>query len=369
MKVLMVTPYYYPIIGGTESLVENIAIKLNEHNVHTDVMTFNYNMQMKPVWSEETETINGVNVTRVPVIRLPRPTFFVNHLPGYFRTKLKQYDLIHFHNDTDLSFPLFSHNLNKKTLFHCHCLDTTFYDYRRNPIARNILIRSADIFITLSDFLFKLLNELGVAQERIRILPNGVDTNKFKEGTNEKIPNLLLFVGRLDPKKGIPVLLASLKNLKKPVRLVIIGPPSTYTQYSANVMKLIGTLSKKTNHEITYLGKVPINELIGWYQKASMVILPSIYESFPMVTMESLACGTPVVASNVGAIPEVVRDYENGLLVPPNNPTKLAEAIQYLLDNGSVRKEFGRKGREWIVKNFSSDIVIERLIQIYHSLL
>lgn len=368
MRVLMITPYYYPIIGGTESLVETITMKLNDHGIHTDIMTFNYDIDLKSRWNQKIETVNNIQIIRVPVIKVPRPTCFINHLPGRFRAKLKQYDIIHFHNDTDLTFPLFAYGLNRKRLFHCHCLDTTFYNYKRNPLAKNILIRSADIFIALSGFLAKMLVTLGVPPAKIRVLPNGVNVNKFK-GNGKKIPNLLLFVGRLDPKKGIPTLLASLKYLKKNVTLVIIGSPSTYQKYSSKIIESIWDVKNKTMHKILYFAKVKQEELIQWYQKASIVILPSVQESFPMVCLEALACETPVVASSVGAIPEIIRNHENGILTPPNNPMKLAEAIQYLLDNDQVRSKFGKKGREHIVKNFSSDVIAERLIEIYKSML
>ena len=368
MKVLMVTPYYYPIIGGTESLIENIALKLNEHNVHTDVLTFNYSSS-KPMWQNENLIINGLTVKRIPVMRLSRPISFLNHVPGSFRSKLLDYDVIHFHNDVDLSFPLFSFNIPRKKIFHFHCLDTTYFDYRRNPLAKKILINSADCFIALSSFLAGYLLDLGISKDRIKILSNGINTDKFNLGALEKVSNLLLFVGRLDPKKGLPVLLAALKHVKRPVKLVIIGPPSTYEEYSASLIRLMVEVKGKTIHEIVYLGKVPVSELVNWYQKASVVILPSIYESFPMVPMEALACGTPVIASNVGAIPEVVRNHENGIIVQPNNPVELANAIEYLLDNESLRKKFGRAGREWVVQKFSSEITIRSLIQIYVSLM
>lgn len=366
----MVTPYYYPTtIGGTESLIENTAKKLNEHGIQTDVMALNYATRLKTSWNEKSEVINGLNVAKIPAMILPRPAtwFFINHLAAHFRRKMEEYDIVHFHNETDLSFPFFSYRLSMPKLFHCHCLDATYYVYKRNPIARQIFLKSADIFIALSRFLSEMLLDLGVPKERIRILPNGIDVNKFKQGTEKKSENLLLFVGRLDPKKGIPILLRSLRYLKTPVKLVMIGPPSSYKEYSRRIVKLIDDVGKKTAHTVIYLGQVRSQELVEWYQKASIFVLPSISESFPMVNIESLACETPVVASDVGAVSEVVRDHENGILVPPRDPVKLAEAVQYLLDNEDTRLKFGKQGAKWIVENFSSEAMIMRLISIYHS--
>jgi glycosyltransferase involved in cell wall biosynthesis len=369
MKVLMVTPYYFPTtIGGTESQIENISIKLNQLNIKTDVLTLNYVSKGITALHDDFEVINGLRVFRVPAARLPRPTFFVNHVATGFRRLMADYDFIHFHNDTDLTFPLLSFGIGTPKLFHCHCLDATYFDYKRNPVARQIFKRSADAFITFSKFLSESLLDLGVPTEKIRVLPNEVNTTKFKAGKEPRSENLLLFVGRLDPKKGIPILLQSLKFLKKPVKLVLIGPPSGYVEYSVRTAKLIEDARSNTIHEVLYLGSIGSSELLQWYQKASIFVLPSVSESFPMTILEALSCGAPVVASNVGAISDIVQDHKNGLLVPSKDPVKLAAALQSLLDDDGLRTEYGREGAKYVRKNFSSEVLIHRLIDIYRSL-
>lgn len=368
--MLMVTPYYFPTtIGGTESQIENIALKLNQQKIQTDIMTLNYVSKGKTSLTDDFEVINGLRVHRVPTAILPRPTFFVNHIATKFRDKMSEYDIIHFHNDTDLTFPLFSLGIHAPKLFHCHCLDTTYFDYKRNPVAREIFKRSADAFITFSAFLSESLIDLGVPKGKIRILPNEVDTSKFPEGSSPRSKNVLLFVGRLDPKKGIPTLLQSLKLLKKPVKLVMIGPPSGYSDYSVKIAKLIEDARSKTIHEIVFLGAVGSSELLRWYHEASVFVLPSVSESFPVTILEALSCGVPVVASDVGAVSDMVQDHKNGLLVPSRDPVKLAAAIQLLLDDENLRVEFGRNGARFVRENFSSEVLIHHLLEIYRSLM
>jgi glycosyltransferase involved in cell wall biosynthesis len=82
-----------------------------------------------------------------------------------------------------------------------------------------------------------------------------------------------------------------------------------------------------------------------------------------------MACATPIVATNVEGIPEVVKNYENGILVPPNDSVKLAAAIQYLLDNEETRRKFGKTGRDRVVTLFSSKAVAEKIHQIYTTML
>lgn len=375
MKVLMVTPFYYPIVGGTESFIENISIKLNEKRILTDIMTFNIDQTWKP-WSinqlkkSKIEKVNTVNVIKIPALTLlpTRILFRTNFIPGRFLNKLEDYDIIHFHNDIDLSFPLFSRSVNKPKIFHCHCLGITYNSYKQNPLNKRILKKIADVYIVQSISILKLLVNLDILEEKIRVLPNAIDTEKFRPSEENKIENLLLFVGRLDPKKGLCVLLKALKHVKTKVQLVIIGPPSRPWFYK-KILALIKETNRSTIHKVTYLGAHKPEEILKWYQKASIFVCPSLSESFPVVNLEALATATPVIATNVGAIREVVKNYENGILVPPGDVLKLAEGIQFLLDNEEVRLKFGQYGRKWVVENFSCDTVAEKLCEIYHRMI
>lgn len=370
MQILMLTPYFYPVIGGTERVIESMSIKLNEKGVPTDILTINFNQAIKPLWKGTTENINMVKVKKVPALEnlLCERIFQIKYIPGTFLNLLKDYDILHFHNDADLTFPFFSYLTDKPKIFHFHCLDVTYDLYRRNFVKRFILKHISELYVVLSSYTLRLLTDLGFPKEKIRIVPNGIDTKIFRPGEGEKEENLILFVGRVVPKKGLHVLLKALCYLTTPVRLIIVGP-LTNPEYSNNILALIESLNKKTVHKITYAGVQRIEELIKLYQKATVLICPSLSEPFPMVNLEALSCGTPVVASNVGGIPDVVQDHFNGILVPPSDEPKLAEAIQYLLDNENIRRNFGRNGRIFIKKNFSSDVMADKLCQIYREII
>jgi glycosyltransferase involved in cell wall biosynthesis len=211
---------------------------------------------------------------------------------------------------------------------------------------------------------------LGIPDPKIRILHNEVNTEKFKPTKEAKIPNLLLFVGRLQPQKGLHVLLKSLEHLRTPVRLAIIGPLSSYfPDYKNEITKLVEKVNQRNIHHVDYLGVQDTNSLVKWYQKAAIFVCPSLSEPFGIVNLEALSCGTPVIASNVGGIPEAVQDNRNSILVKPNNPTNLADAIQFLLDNEKVRKEFGENGRKWVVEHFSQEALAEKVLETYTELL
>lgn len=370
----MVTPFYYPIIGGTESFIENISIKLNEKGISTDIMTFNVDQKWRP-WSinlinrSKIEKINGLNVIKISALTfLPtRIILRVNFIPGRFSDKFGDYDILHFHNDIDLSFPLFSYSIDKPKVFHCHCLHLTYNSYNRNPLHKCLFKKLAEVYIVQANFLRRMLEELGIPNTKIKVVPNGIDVKRFKPNGKNKVENQLLFVGRLDPKKGLQVLLKALNYLKTSVQLVIIGPPSR-PWFFKKILELISVINERGTHKVFYLGVLKTEDVIKWYQRSSIFVCPSLSELFGIVNLEALSCATPVVATNVGGISEVVRDHQNGILVTPNDPIKLAEGIQYLLDNESIRKKFGQEGRKWVVENFSSEVIAERLCQIYEQI-
>jgi glycosyltransferase involved in cell wall biosynthesis len=370
LKVIMVTPGYYPVKGGTETVVRNLSILLNKSGVHTDVMAFNMNRKWNPKWSGKIEKIDGITVFKIsgldylPITHSPRITLGVNLIPGRFAHILKKYDIIHFH-EADFSFPLFSFHIKKPKILHIHGnIDILKRDYIRRFMLKHI----ADLYIAISEQMRKDLTDLGIPKEKTAYLPNGIDVKKFCP-SKEKEDNQLLFVGRITPGKGLHVLLKSLRYLKESTYLVIVGPSDWNLQYYQNALSTLKKINSEGKHKITYLGALDQAKIIELYQKASIFVLPSFSEGFPVTILEALSCETPVVATPVGGIPEVVRNYENGFLVPPNNPPKLAEAIQYLIDNKDIRTRMGREGRKWVTTNFSLDVITKKLCDIYQNIL
>jgi glycosyltransferase involved in cell wall biosynthesis len=367
----MVTPSYHPIKGGAEAIVRNLSIKLNEIGAQTDVMTFNMNRKWNPSWQAKIEKIDGITVFKIPALNWfpiehsDRITLGINLIPGRFRNYLKNYDIIHFHGG-DLTFPLFSYTVKKPKIFHLHGFSINFY--KRYFLSRFILKHVADLYISISKLMLRQLIELGLPKNKVRYLPNGVDVKIFRP-SREKEDNLVLFVGRITFTKGLHILLESLRYLEKPIHLVIIGPPDWDAEYFQEMLRRMQNVNKKGMHKVTYLGAQDQTNITEWYQRAAVFVLPSFDEAFPVVNLEALSCETPVVATNVGGVSEVVRDGENGILVPPNDATRLAEAIQHLLDNKDIRINFGRDGRKWVVKHFSSEVIVRRLYGIYKEML
>ena len=372
MRVLMVTPCYYPVTGGTETTVRNLAITLNKNGIQTDIMTFNVDQNRKPKWQGKTEKIDEIKVFRIPALNWLwklhsyRITAGVNFIPGRFEHILKNYDIIHFH-EFELSFPFFSFFIKKPKIIHLHGIDYEFL--RRHHISRFLLKHLAHVYISISKRMKTELITLGIPKNRIMYLPNSIDTNFFKPSRTQKEENLLLFVGRISASKGLHVLIKSLRYVKRRVRLVIIGPPAWDVNYYQNILRLIERENRKGRHEIRYLGALEPAELVEWYQRASLFILPSFAEGFPVTVLEALACKTPVIATPVGGIPEIIQNYKTGILVPRNDCKKLAKAIQYLLENRDARSRMGQEGRKHVVMSYSLKSACKRLFAIYKQLI
>jgi len=208
---------------------------------------------------------------------------------------------------------------------------------------------------------------MGITRNRIIYLPNAVDVKSFCS-KGEKEDNLLVYLGRIVPVKGLHILLKSLNYVKTPVNLVIVGPIGDL-EYFKNVKKLIERENQKSKHKITYLGTISEAEVIKIYQKASVFILPSFWEAFPVVILEALSCETPVIATPVGGIPDIIKDHETGILVPVGDYLQLANAIQYLLENADLRWKMGREGRKLIIKQYSIEKACQKLCSIYKQLI
>ena len=371
MRVLMVTPCYYPVKGGTETTVRNLTMILNKNGIQTDVMAFNVDQNRKPKWQGKMEKIDGIKVFRIPALNWLwklhsyRITAGVNLIPGRFTHILKNYDILHFH-EFELSFPFFSFLIKKPKILHLHGID--YVSLRRHHISRFLLRHLAHLYISISKSIEKDLEMLGIPRDRILYVPNSVDTDLFKPPQKQKEDNLLLFVGRISAGKGLHILMESLQYLKENVRLVIIGPQDWDINYYQSILKIIEKENRKGKHEIRYLGALEPVELVEWYQKATLFILPSFIEGFPVTILEALACETPVIATLVGGIPEIIQNYETGILVPRSDCKSLAEAIQYLLENKDVRLKMAHKGRKRVIREYSIDNACKKLCAIYNQL-
>ncbi len=208
-------------------------------------------------------------------------------------------------------------------------------DPARRPCIQRVL-READAVVAVSQDLREKVIALGVNPTTVHVVPRGVDQVRFSPGNGEQARELLglpldramlLWVGRMVPVKGLSVLLAACQRLVRrgiPFHLCLVGdgPLRSSLEQTCDGTGLA--------EHVTFLGSVPQHDLPDWYRAADVMVLPSRSEGIPNVLRESLACGTPFVASRVGGIPEIA-DESSCRLVPPDEPAALADAIADVL--------------------------------------
>ena len=215
----------------------------------------------------------------------------------------------------------------------------------------------------------------GVPRESVGVVPCGVDLDRFhpvgKAGARAKLgldPDepVLLFVGRFAALKGIDRLLEATAHLtrNRDLRLMIVGGDGEQTPEFRELTSLsrrLGILDR-----VTFAGRVDHEDMPLYYSSADVLVLPSHYESFGLVALESLACGTPVVTTPVGAMERIIRQGETGRVIQDASPAALAEAVEaFLPGSNSIQADAIRASvLEWSWSNAASAVAAEYSVLI-----
>ena len=208
----------------------------------------------------------------------------------------------------------------------------------------------------------ELVTAYGADSSRVAVIPCGVDTDVFTPGDAMAaraalgLPPgpLLLYVGRIAPIKGLETLLDAvgcLRGAGMPARLAVVGGETDEPTdgHEADVRRRASALG--LGDAVTFVGAQPQQRLRDWYVAADVTVLPSYYESFGMVALEAMACGSPVVASRVGGLQTTVRDGVTGLFVAEGDPCALAATITRVLGDDALRWRLGREGQRWAAQH------------------
>ena len=216
-----------------------------------------------------------------------------------------------------------------------------------------------------------------IPAERLHVIRNCIDTAQYapdpgtdvleRHGVDPARP-YVIFVGRITRQKGVPVLLRAASALDPSAQLVLCAGAADTPELGAEVASLVARLqSSRTG--VTWIPEMlPKAEVIQLLTHALAFVCPSVYEPLGIVNLEAMACSTAVVASRVGGIPEVVDGGVTGLLVPPDDPASLADALNLLLRDPGRARAMGLAGRERAVAEFSWDKVAARTAALYESL-
>jgi glycosyltransferase involved in cell wall biosynthesis len=214
-----------------------------------------------------------------------------------------------------------------------------------------------------------IAEQLGVPEERSSVVPVGVDETIFRPLPGvRRVPGRLMTTTSSDiPMKGLVPLIEALAIVRRErpdAHLVVIGRLRDRSAVPAVIERL------GVGDAIRFVSGVSDEQIVGLYAEAQVAVVPSLYEGFSLPAIEAMACGTPVVATTGGAIPEVVgKDGHTGLLVRPGDPTALASAIQQSLADESLRTRLAATARQRVLERFTWQATAEGTVEAYRSLL
>jgi glycosyltransferase involved in cell wall biosynthesis len=331
-------------------------------------------------WNKvQRDTVEGIEIIKAPF--LPIYPFHVN-LHGLFVNKIfksfeSKIDIVHIHSPL---CPLIKTSLPLITTIHTPMLTDTksieikspramiekimgrYFSY---PIELNLLKR-ADMITTVAHSVAYELREYGFDQNKIIVIGNGVDTQLFTPTKNKTNEKYILYTGRLAFRKGLFDFIECGKYIcqKYPDIFFIIPGKGILLDQLQKKVEEIGLKER-----FKFLGFVKRERLVQLYQNATIFVQPSHYEGLPTVLLEAMSCGLPVVATAVSGNVDVITTGENGILIPPKSPKKMADAITLLLDNDVMRKKLEKNARKTIEENYSWEVISNKYLKCYESLI
>ena len=243
---------------------------------------------------------------------------------------------------------------------------TIFYSFL---IMQGVVSRRMDRVVTVSKTSAEdAIRAFKLRQDRVRIVHNGIDTGIFRRLDHvEKEPNSLVIVGKTeDRKKGVHLLLKAVQLLKDDVdvKVKVVGKQDADDGYRRKLVQELGI-----GDRVTFTGHVGADKLAQLYSSAEIAVTASLYEGFGLPAAEAMACGTPVIATRAGALPEIVGEHGTGILVPPADPPALAAAIKRLLADKQLRQRMGDAARKRIEESFSWEGAARKTLEVYQEVL
>jgi glycosyltransferase involved in cell wall biosynthesis len=242
---------------------------------------------------------------------------------------------------------------------------------RAYAVVDRLALRSFDKVVVVSDAVAQILRRSGVANEKVELIPNGVDLARFRDvapalrtETREGAEPIVGFVGRLVAEKGgVALLHAAQRVLAKraKTKFVLVGEGPARQEWEALSREL------GIDRQITFTGAR--NDMPEVYASFDAMVLPSEIEALPMCLLEAMAAGKPVIATRVGAIPRLIMNGTTGLLIEPGDVNGLTKAILRVLEDRDFARRLGEKGRERVAQHFSAEQMAKNYIGTYEQVL
>jgi D-inositol-3-phosphate glycosyltransferase len=390
--------------GGMNVYVRDLARHLGPFGVHVDVFTRSQDEHVPHVLHDLGYGNRVVHVPAGPEVPLPKAELegyipqFVQGVQGFAEDKGIRYDLIHTHYWMSGVAGLELKRRWGAPLVHMfHTLGLMKNRVAQTPAevegdyrvrGEQKILKDADRIIAATPAELAQLQWLYHADtQRIVVIPPGVDLSHFYPIPTDDakafvgIPSsdcMVLFVGRIEPLKGLDVLIEAMGRFcqrnrveQKHIDLVIIGgEPEVSPQAMTDEMTRLQALREKYGIKdvVTFLGKRAQDTLPYYYSAAEAVVVPSHYESFGMVALEAMACGTPVVASQVGGLAFLVQDGVTGYSVPVGDPEALCCRLTSLLSDPGLRAKMGQQAAQF-ARRYAWEAITVQILGVYKAVL
>jgi len=389
MKVLQVTEEIYPNrLGGVGKHVYDLSVELINNGI--DVKILVKNLQKNSEVSDEVQLANNHEKVERSIIKYTSLSDFYRLISTY------RFDVVHFHQLGPRPLGYLQNDIaqflaKKKgfkivntphgafdVLVHPPCVESTRYPKLAMDLylyhLTKISLKWVDKLIAVNPHQVKIMEILGIPKRKIELVPNGIQDYYFEPGDkdlflskyNLQDKRILLYVGRVAPRKRVSEIIEILPNIIKKhedVVLVVIGPDKGSLR---ELQELTQKLELK--RYILFLGAVSEKEKIDALASAYLFINPSEYEAFGITVLEAMAQGTPVISSDNEGAKYLLENGKYGLLYPIGNKEELSRRILSLLDDERKAKEFANKGRKR-AEEFKWKNIADKLIDVYSKLI
>ena len=380
MKILMQQWAYYPWVGGAEVFTQHLAEHLVARGHQVDIVTGR--LQEPDIaydnWQKELDVINGVNVHRV---RVPNVKY-AGIAAGVLRMLTKSlkldrqndYDIIHSHIFPAMVCGALSKR-DKKLIITLQGGDIGEYKESGRLIRMLEMpfitwsLRKADLAHCVSTHIAEAAKRLGAGD--VTVVPNGVDTAVFRPQDKYQLrkklgyklkEKIIVSTSRLTPKNGMDYLIRAIVPLKD-VKLIVIGEGEQRKKLESLVQNL------KLKKRVLLPGALPHQDLPQYLSIADVFCRPSVNEGFGISFIESMACRIPTIGTAVGGITDIIKDGENGLLVPPEDARILAGVLKRVIDDGNLSRRIAERGYQTVKARFTWEEVLKQMENIYAGLL
>lgn len=404
MKICMLAPEFPPVWGGVGTYIFELVRHLPK-NVEMHVVT-----PKREGFSKSQQTRSSSNVLHylgsnihLHYICTAKDSFFYNAQFQYACLrevpkiiKEEKIDVIHSHaahmSDLLLMFRRLKaasittiHTTIKSQRIGTKASKGNISDFESSEKATQLLypvlrfseelyFRQKRFIITPSNWMKTWFNENFKINTNIRVVPNCIDVADYEITENDdaveniipqhlKEKQIVLFAGRLLSLKGVDVLVRAIPKISKSLKnndvLFVFAGPGDSSRFQNRLVKT------NTDLKCLFTGPLAKETVVKLMSKSALVILPTYNDNSPYTILEAMACGTPVVASNVGGIPEIITDGYDGILVDPGYPEELADAIIDLLQDKTLYNQISKREKETITKKFSWETNMPKYLKAY----